>query len=1157
MGVVYEAVHVDLDRPVALKVLDARATRDGNGLRRFLNEAKTAAGLHHTHIVPVFDVGHVGGLCYYAMQRIEGSGLDRVLKVLRRGRSTAAGSGSGTPVTRTAEDLELSGLAPEALTGSWGSLGKRTDVLRGSNRQDDAPPTFEPPRGSAYFRWVAEAGRQAAQALAHAHRRGVVHRDVKPSNLLVDARGTVWVADFGLARRLADPSLTHSDSLLGTPRYMSPEQGRSGPVDGRTDVYSLGATLYELLTLRPPFEGRTTAELIEQISQQEPIPPRRHDARIPRDLETIVLKALSKRPADRYQSAAELAEDLQRFLLHEPVKARRIGPLGRTWRLARRHPAIAAVSTTAAIVVLTVASVAYWRVSQEVVETKNALIKAEEANRKANEAIRRQLLSQASLTRTSTLLNRRNKGLNLLKQAAGMEPEPPLRTELRDEAIAILALRDVEERKPLPVGAPWGLTFSPVNDHLATLSSAGPDAPTMLSLWTPSQRRRFGAAVEIGPSDNMSRDGRGFGGFGGNRIAAAGPLLAVLWPDGHGIRLFDASTSDLAWVDLPTPGREVMSLVAASGPFGPRLVTFDRLRPGEREPRDHDPDDRRRIERDVRISLWDPTREDGPIASLVESIPEDLTGPTHPIIAISPDGQTIATSWFRGSLVQLWSAEDGATKGEIDTQSASLTALTLGPYGLLAAAGGGAVRLWQTETRAPLPILTPNQNYVHLLKFSPDGSLLALAGRGSDVELWEPASNTLVAALHTEKWVTDLALSASGRTLTLVAGQPDSVALWAIVDPVVRVRFSGFEHPPSSLAFGPDGLLGMAFGNEPVRVWNPEQCATTIHVRDDVAPTALAFDDQGRLAAFGDSLQWLPNPEGQAEGAPIELPLDGGGLGRGRMPSELARRFQSITTARDGHTLFLTRYNEIFVWHADDNPDRLQRLKFEEPLAWNRLRGRRDGRPWSKVLASPSGDRLYLHRYEEEPQPQVQVWAVQEDTARRLPWRTAPGLDHMVTTLALSPDGLTLALGRRGRRGPGGRLSRHASKAAPRPQQHRWSGHRPELRPRRPHPGRRFQARFRVPLAARSDTIGTGGPGIRHGSPADPPSRPSGRRLRHRLRPGRPAPGHRRRGQDRRGLGSRSPRPGIDAAGAGMVKAAVEMVDGGILILRSSSPAAA
>ena len=170
------------------------------------------------------------------------------------------------------------------------------------DRQAGEPPPFDPPRGPAYFRWAAKVALESADALAHAHQQGVIHRDVKPSNLLIDAKGSIWVTDFGLARRLADPGITHHDSLLGTPRYMSPEQARTGTIDGRTDVYSLGATLYELLTLRPPFNGQTAAELIDQIGGQEPLPPTKIDRRVPRDLETIALKALAKRPADRYAS---------------------------------------------------------------------------------------------------------------------------------------------------------------------------------------------------------------------------------------------------------------------------------------------------------------------------------------------------------------------------------------------------------------------------------------------------------------------------------------------------------------------------------------------------------------------------------------------------------------------------------------------------------------------------------------------------------------------------------------------------------------------------------------------------------------------------------------------------------------------------------------
>ncbi len=291
MGIVYEAIHETLRRRVALKVLPLAGPQAATRLERFLREARTAAGLHHTNIVPVFDVGQVNGVPYYAMQRIHGRGLDAVPR-------------------------------------------------------EAASATI--PTGQAFYRWVAELGVQAAEALAHAHQRGVVHRDIKPSNLLLDDEGVVWVTDFGLARSVGDASLTHTGQLLGTPRYMSPEQAGAAlhPIDHRTDLYSLGATLYELLTRRPPVDGSTPQEVLQALLQREPVAPRRLDRHIPRDLETVVLKAMSRRPEDRYASAQALADDLRRFLDHRPLSARRISVVGHSVRWAKRNPVVTALTAS-------------------------------------------------------------------------------------------------------------------------------------------------------------------------------------------------------------------------------------------------------------------------------------------------------------------------------------------------------------------------------------------------------------------------------------------------------------------------------------------------------------------------------------------------------------------------------------------------------------------------------------------------------------------------------------------------------------------------------------------------------------------------------------------------------------------------------------------
>ncbi|MDD1721843.1 MAG: serine/threonine protein kinase, partial [Euryarchaeota archaeon] len=224
-----------------------------------------------------------------------------------------------------------------------------------------------------YFRWVAGIGIQAAEGLAYAHERKVIHRDIKPSNLLLDNQGVLCVADFGLARKADDPAMTQSGAMLGTPRYMSPEQAESArrPVDQRSDIYSLGATLYELLTLRPVFEGKTPQDVLSQILTREPAAPRGLNPEIPADLATIVMKAMAKRPEDRYQSARELADDLDRWQKMEPINARPIGPVGRTIRWCRRNPRIPAMFATAAYILWIISTDLYVHLVRRCIRALN------------------------------------------------------------------------------------------------------------------------------------------------------------------------------------------------------------------------------------------------------------------------------------------------------------------------------------------------------------------------------------------------------------------------------------------------------------------------------------------------------------------------------------------------------------------------------------------------------------------------------------------------------------------------------------------------------------------------------------------------------------------------------------------------------------------
>jgi tetratricopeptide (TPR) repeat protein len=344
---------------VAVKVLPFAAALDPRHLQRFRNEAHAAAQLHHTHIVPVYFVGCERGVHFYAMQFIDGQTLAALIADRRRTAGRDAAGSAPAAASRPAPDT-----APRA--------AGRTE------RSANDP---------AHFRTVARLGVQAAEGLEYAHRLGVIHRDVKPANLLVDGNGNLWLTDFGLAQLQSETKLTLTGDLLGTLRYMSPEQtfGGRAPLDHRTDVYSLGATLYEALTLEPAFAGHDRQELLRQIAFEEPRRPRRINKAIPDELEVIVLKALAKSPAERYASAQELADDLRRFLEDRPIRARRPTLLQRLRRGVSRHRSVVVTTAVAAGLLLVMAvillAVSHVQLQAEQVRTKQEWQRAEAAFR--------------------------------------------------------------------------------------------------------------------------------------------------------------------------------------------------------------------------------------------------------------------------------------------------------------------------------------------------------------------------------------------------------------------------------------------------------------------------------------------------------------------------------------------------------------------------------------------------------------------------------------------------------------------------------------------------------------------------------------------------------------------------------------------------------
>jgi len=1033
MGAVYEAMHVDLDRPVALKVLGGHAAPGSTGRRRFLNEAKTAASLHHTHIVPVFDVGQFGGLCYYAMQRIEGTGLDRVLRVLKHDRVSASASrGGATPVSTAPRSSDRSGLGLSdslGLTGTDAAVSSwppRSRFPAGRESDDDRPRPYQPPTGQDYYRWAAHVGRQAAEALAYAHRRGVIHRDVKPSNLLVDGKGNVWVADFGLARRLEDPGHTHADSLLGTPRYMSPEQAEGAKVDYRTDVYSLGATLYELVTLRPPFDGQSTAELVRQITGKEPIPPRRFARRLPRDLETIILKAMAKRPSDRYPSAQAFADDLQRFLEFEPVRARRIGPVGRLWRLSRRHPWPAAITTLAAVVILAVATIAYVRVNNArnraldaQADLAKTLEREKEANRNEKLARINELLSQLPLLRDSSRPDQRAKGRDRLEAVSLLANEvglnPAMNARFRDEAIALLAERDVERRFSLPTGEVDNLV--PIHwDKIAVI----PDSGDLPAVWDIERRE----LVETQPQalnhsdpaeDESSRERlpRWVGRFNWPRLAAADSALVSTLNNGPGLRLTDPRTGDSSFHTLDDS--EVLAVWAS--PKSDRIVTIERDWPVGQRRRDSPPLPRVMI-RNLRRLDDEPIRLE--ILQLADE-PENAAPPEHkwPHVAIDPDLETVAVCWDLWRALTVFDADTGAPLLSIDT-GVGLSALALGPEGLLAAAGDSRVQLWELRSdddedrvrAVPLPVLSAFQGYVRLLRFSLDGRLLAVSGRNTGVELWDIAANTPVATVPTPEWVEDI-LFLNRRMVFIASGK--ATEGWSIAEPVGLYHF---EFPGNAFShrrpfFGPDSTLVLPMANAAPLFWKPSDCPTRSLPWDDadVRAAEIAYDPQGHLLVI--------TPRALTR---YQEPLDDEPIDRLEWPTapheDPHEEFISVTRSPNHQALLVARKLilspetesgppsphrrrerlQLLLWRAtEDGPGRVDTVEFQpEPPRPHR---------WRPAAFSADATRLFLIDESEA----LQTWAFRNGsgTAVRLP---RPPVTS-VASIGVDPQGRRLAVG--------------------------------------------------------------------------------------------------------------------------------------------------
>ena len=471
MGLVFEAHQESLDRRVALKLLPDSARFDTRRLKRFEQEAMAAAQLHHTNIVPVFGIGKHRETSYFVMQYIEGQTIDNVLTELSRVRSrevdqstkvdahadtmastiaskiSSAAMGQQKSGSRTGRIGIPSQAADKSGTNGQRDSGKRDSGKSESGINNSATIVDESENDRAFFQNIAFIGTQVADALAHAHSKKILHRDIKPSNLMLDLAGNTWVTDFGLAKSFESPDLTRTGEVVGTLRYMSPEQ-LNGTADERSDIFGLGLTLYELAALTPAYDGHDRAELMKQAIAASPRRLRQINPGIPRDLETIIHKCVASEPNRRYQNANELKSDLERFRQGEPILARRINPIQRLAKWCQRQPVIATLAAALMLALMGGIAATTWQwqkttdalnlAQQNLNQVKNEREKTDQALQLANsnlaEAQKQTKIAKDHFRQVRDSVNRFFTviGQQRLLQEPGMHR---LRIELLQEAI--------------------------------------------------------------------------------------------------------------------------------------------------------------------------------------------------------------------------------------------------------------------------------------------------------------------------------------------------------------------------------------------------------------------------------------------------------------------------------------------------------------------------------------------------------------------------------------------------------------------------------------------------------------------------------------------------------------------------------------------------
>jgi tetratricopeptide (TPR) repeat protein len=752
--------------------------------------------------VPVYAVGQERGVHFYAMQFIEGQSLAQLIAALREQgrRAGSGGAGDRTGRFESPDAARPPEAAPAADTGPTAG-----------------PATARSVRDPAHCRAMARLGVQAAEALEHAHGLGVVHRDVKPGNLLVDGRGHLWVTDFGLAQVQSDTKLTLTGDLLGTLRYMSPEQALAQRVviDHRTDVYSLGATLYELLTLEPVFDGKDRRELLRQIAFEEPKPLARHNKAVPRELETVVLKALAKNPAERYGSTRELADDLRRFLEDRPVLARRPTLRQRLAKWAKRHrglvwagvvllAVLAVGSTASALLVAQQRDLAEAR-RQEADDERNAAVEARRAAQDAEAEAKR---AAAKAEAVNTFLVQSVLG----SAAAWSKPS--------DQAAMAKALEGAGHNlDQLFVGQPESeaavrLMIGELYYSVGQPDKAEPHLRRGLDL---RRAARSGSLDPLNPEDAetlyaMKHLGTLLRERG--QVADAEPLLrqsqeALRRAE---MRRIPCTVRELGWT--------VHMLSVAFSPDSRRFLAG-----GD----------------DECLRLYD-------MATGIEV--HRFAGGW--VVAFSPDGRRILSSGDK--TVRLWDADTAKELRQFKGHTEGVLSAVFSPDGrqALSSSNDNTIRLWDVQTGEEVRRFQAHTAAVSQAVFTPDGRRILSGSEDGTVRRWDAATGQEIHRFQdTRTRVWSVAVSPDGRRA--LSSDDGALQLWDLATGEELRRVAAPWGGVQRVVFAPDGhhALRTEHFQRKLRLWDVDtgQEEKCFSVEMPLRPNRAVISPDGRLAA--------------------------------------------------------------------------------------------------------------------------------------------------------------------------------------------------------------------------------------------------------------------------------------------------------------------